>query len=54
MNKKISDTFFIRITPAWKQELEHIKAEHASRGSIASVSEIVRQSMETAEPTEGA
>src|ERR1043165_8014635 len=43
--EKHMETLVVRITPAWKRELEIMKAENASRGSIVSLSEIVRQQL---------
>ncbi|HSI84318.1 MAG: hypothetical protein ACAI35_15685 [Candidatus Methylacidiphilales bacterium] len=39
------ETLVVRITPAWKRELENMKAERAVEGSVISLSEIVRQQL---------
>jgi hypothetical protein len=39
------ESLVIRITPAWKRELEAMKDEKARQGSVVSISEIVRQQL---------
>ena len=37
------ETLVIRITPAWKRELEAQKQDHAHEGRVVSISEIARE-----------
>jgi len=44
-NTSNMETLIIRISPAWKRELEKIKAQKLAAGSVISLSEIVRQKL---------